>query len=89
MMIFFRLLNSLFSCLFESKRRRVVGSCKVDKDVNAVQLCDEPYTTEDLSKIRGGVTYLTTPKETLVFDFTNPQVSYALTFLLFPLRQSH
>ena len=63
----------MFVSSFEDRGVGVVGSCHMTSGP-AHQLVHEPYTTEDLSNVRGGVAYLTSPMATLTFDFTNPEV---------------
>ena len=63
----------MFVSLFEDRGVGVVGSCHMTSGP-AHQLVHEPYTTEDLSNVRGCVAYLTSPMATLTFDFTNPEV---------------
>ncbi len=51
----------------------IIGSCHLSN--NGIDLSKEPYTTEDLSIIKGGVVLLTAPIECMKFNFSNPKAS--------------
>ena len=51
----------------------LIGSCNQGEVGVSPKLVSEPYTTEDLSNVRNGVTFLTPPTTALWFDFFQPK----------------
>ena len=59
----------------------LIGSCNQGEVGVSPKLVSEPYTTEDLSNVRNGVTFLTPPTTALWFDFFPTQRQAKLFFL--------
>lgn len=69
----YRLLHPLLKSVTDGKGVRLFGTCKLSSDGRG--LVKEPYHSEDLAVIRGGVVYLTRQDyQYHRFNFSDPQV---------------
>ena len=71
----FRLINSHIGQVLDTRELCLIGSCNQGEVGVSPRLVSEPYTTEDLSNVRNGVTFLTPPTTAFHFDFSNPEAS--------------